>query len=212
MIDTYAYKDQITSFFYTIRTIVRMGIIFSPVDSPMKRTPSEGPEPLDITPMAYKVLRRLATRLLNSRRNRHAPQTTSLVHEAYLRLAHHDAEAYQDRSHFFSIAAKAMRYILVDQSRRRLSAKRGGDRAEFSLMEDLLPNTKNRVDLIALDNALHELTDLDERKGRIVELRFFGGLSIEDTAEVLKISTPTVKRDWALAKAWLRQQIDERGN
>ena len=137
----------------------------------------------------------------------HTLQTTALVHEAYLRLVGQKKAQWQNRAHFFAIAAQMMRRILVDYARSRDSAKRGAGAPQVSFDEMLAAPTGRAADVVALDQALTTLAQFDERKSRMVELRFFGGLSIEETAEVLGVSPGTVRRDWALAKAWLQSEI-----
>jgi RNA polymerase sigma factor (TIGR02999 family) len=162
-----------------------------------------------LIPLVYQELRRLAHSYLQRERSDHTLQSTALVHEAYLRLAGENAPQWQNRAHFFGIAAHVMRQILVEYARAHSAEKRGGPNACKLTLEDALqlPQTIN-VDVIALDGALQRLTELDEQQGRIVELRFFAGLTIEDTSEVLGISPATVKRDWTSARAWLYREID----
>jgi RNA polymerase sigma factor (TIGR02999 family) len=137
----------------------------------------------------------------------HTLQTTELVNEAYLRLVDWKNVRWQNRAHFFGVAAQMMRRILVDFARSRHYAKRGGEARQVSLAEAAIVSAERSEDFIALDDALESLAAIDARKGRIVELRFFGGLSVEETAEVLKISTRTVMRDWSLAQAWLYREL-----
>ena len=162
-----------------------------------------------LIPLVYQELRRLAHSYLQRERSDHTLQSTALVHEAYLRLAGENTPQWQNRAHFFGIAAHVMRQILVEYARAHSAEKRGGPNACKLTLEDALqlPQTIN-VDVIALDGALQRLTELDEQQGRIVELRFFAGLTIEDTSEVLGISPATVKRDWTSARAWLYREID----
>ena len=154
-------------------------------------------------PLVYDELRRLAHHYLRKERSDHTLQSTALVHEAYMRLAGQSPPQWQNRAHFFGIAAHIMRQILVEYARSRDAAKRGGSAPKLVLEESLALSQNQDVDLIALDNALQELTELDAQQGRIVELRFFAGLTIEDTSEVLGVSPATVKRDWVTARAWL---------
>jgi len=154
-------------------------------------------------PLVYGELRRLAHHYLRQERSDHTLQSTALVHEAYLRLAGQNPPQWQNRAHFFGIAAHLMRQILVEYARGRGAAKRGGNACRLTLDEGLALSTQLSVDVVALDRALEELGTLDEQQSRIVELRFFGGLTIEDTSEVLGISPATVKRDWITARAWL---------
>ena len=156
-----------------------------------------------LMPLVYDELRRLAHHYLRRERSDHTLQSTALVHEAYMRLAGQSPPQWQNRAHFFGIAAHIMRQILVEYARSRDAAKRGGSAPRLVLDESMALSQNQDVDLIALDNALQELTELDTQQGRIVELRFFAGLTIEDTSEVLGISPATVKRDWVTARAWL---------
>jgi RNA polymerase sigma factor (TIGR02999 family) len=152
--------------------------------------------------LVYAELRRLAHNRLGQVNSNLTVNTTALVHETYVRLAEHPPHEVKDRNHFFAIAATVMRRVLVDHARERLAAKRdGGIRLE--LQSDMMPASDRDVDLLALDEALDALSQLDQRQSRIVELRFFAGLSIEETAEVLATSPATVKRDWMTARAWL---------
>ena len=154
-------------------------------------------------PLVYEELRRLAHRYLSRERSDHTLQSTALVHEAYLRLAGQNPPQWQNRAHFFGIAAHIMRQILVEYARGRSAAKRGGNALTLTLDDAVALPQQTDVDVVALDKALGELSGLDAQQGRIVELRFFAGLTIEDTSEVLGISPATVKRDWVTARAWL---------
>jgi RNA polymerase sigma factor (TIGR02999 family) len=160
-----------------------------------------------LMPLVYQELRRLAKRYMRQERAGHTLQTTALVNEAYLRLVDWKDVRWQNRAHFFGVAAQMMRRILVDFARSRQYAKRGGGALEVSLDEAAVFSTERGADLVALDDALQSLAALDERKSRVVELRFFGGLSVAETAEVLKVSPETVMRDWKLAKVWLMREI-----
>jgi RNA polymerase sigma factor (TIGR02999 family) len=160
----------------------------------------------DLLPLVYDELRRLAQRYLRRESAGHTLQGTALVHEAYLRLVDQNV-SWQSRAHFFAIAAQMMRRILVDHARARNAAKRGDGGCKVTLDEGLVSAEQRDVNVIALDEALTNLAKLDPQQSQIVELRFFAGLSIEDTAEVLKISPATVKRDWAMAKAWLFREM-----
>jgi RNA polymerase sigma factor (TIGR02999 family) len=160
-----------------------------------------------LIPLVYSELRRLAHYYLQHERSDHTLQSTALVHEAYMRLAGQDPPQWQNRAHFFGIAAHVMRQILVEYARGRAAAKRGGDSCRLTFDETLDLPLPQEVDVIALDKALTELSEMDEQQGRIVELRFFAGLTIEDTSEVLGVSTATVKRDWITARAWLHRAI-----
>jgi RNA polymerase sigma factor (TIGR02999 family) len=164
-----------------------------------------------LTPLVYSELHRLAHQRLGRERKGHTLQTTALVHEAYLRLIDQKEVRWQNRAHFFAIAAQMMRRILVDYARSRSVAKRGGDARQVSLDEAMEVSGERAADVIALDEALKSLSELDQRKSRIIELRFFGGLSIEETAEVLGVSPGTVMRDWTFAKAWLQREISKGG-
>lgn len=167
-----------------------------------------------LTPMVDVELRRIAEAYLSREKSDHILQTTALVNEAWMRLIDWQKSTWQNRAHFFGVAASLMRKILVGEARRRRRLKRGGNDFRVSLSEvDLVPKGK-QPDLIALDDALDALAEFDERKSRIVELRFFGGLSVAETAEVLKTSERTIAREWELAKSWLYRQLsrDESGN
>lgn len=170
---------------------------------------SEGnQEALDkLVPLVHAELHRLARHYMSNERPGHTLQTTELVNEAYVRLIDWKNVRWQNRAHFFGVAAQIMRRILVDFARSRASAKKGGGTQYVSLSEAMTISPDRGEDLIALDDALQSLSELDSRKGRIVELRFFGGLSVEETAEVLKISARTVMRDWGLAQAWLYREL-----
>jgi RNA polymerase sigma factor (TIGR02999 family) len=156
-------------------------------------------------PLVYDELRRLADHYLRRERSDHTLQSTALVHEAYLRLAGQHPPEWQNRAHFFGIAAHVMRQILVEYARGRSAEKRGGNAITLTLDEAVaLPRQmQTDIDVVALDRALNELSALDAQQGKIVELRFFAGLTIEDTSEVMGISPSTVKRDWVTARAWL---------
>ena len=160
-----------------------------------------------LMPLVYEELHRLAHRYMGRERPGHTLQTSGLVNEAYLRLIDQSQVHWQNRSHFFGIAAQMMRRILVDYARSRRYAKRGGSAHRVSLNEELIVSDERGAEVVALDDALKDLAAIDERKSQIVELRFFGGLSIEETAEVLAVSPGTVMRDWTLAKAWLRREM-----
>lgn len=160
-----------------------------------------------LVPLVYGELHKLAVHYMRAERGDHTLQPTALVHEAYMRLVDQRNASWQNRSHFFGIAAQAMRRILVDHARRKRAGKReGGDRV--TLDESVAEAPQRSVDLIALDDALNKLAALDPRQARVVELRFFGGLDIEQTAESLGISPATVKRDWTFARAFLQREMD----
>ncbi len=161
-----------------------------------------------LLPAVYNELRRLAHYQLRQGRPNHTLQTTALVHEAYVRLADIEKLKVENRAHFLGVAAQLMRWILVDYEKQRRAARRGGGMVRVALDEDLAPAAKgNDLDLVALDEALTRLAELDEQQSQIVELRYFGGLSIEDTSEFLGISPATVKRSWSSARAWLLREI-----
>lgn len=157
--------------------------------------------------LVYPELHGLAEGYMRRERGGHTLQPTALVNEAWIKLADQSRVEWRGRAHFFGIAAQAMRRILVDHHRRRSAARRGAGKA-VTLVEDGTDTFRDPLDLVALDEALSELADVDERAARTVELRFFGGLSVEETAEVLEVSTPTVKRDWRMARAWLFRRLD----
>ena len=160
-----------------------------------------------LMPLVHTELRRLAHRYMSRERPGHTLQTTALVNEAYLRLVDQRNMRWENRAHFFGIAARLMRHILVEHARSRQAAKRGGAQIRLSLSKvDRIPSRPD-VNLIALDEALGRLEAIDAQKSRIVELRYFGGLGVEETAEVIGVSPATVKRDWSMARAWLRREI-----
>lgn len=162
----------------------------------------------ELMPLIYDELRRQASRYLRNERQGHTLQTTALIHEAYLKLVGINEIEWQNRNHFFAIASTAMRRILVDHARERKRDKRGGSAENLPLDEALqISANEKSVDLIALDEALNRLAKLDTRQAKVVELRYFSGLSIDETAEVLGIANSTVRLDWNLAKAWLKQEI-----
>ena len=164
-----------------------------------------------LTPFVYDELRRIAHRYVQRERDGHTLQTTALVNEAYLRLAGQQKIEWQNRDHFFAVTAQVMRHILIDHARRRHFAKRGGE-AQHVPLEDAAGMSQQRAaELVALDEALDELAKLDFRKGRVVELRYFGGLTLEETADALEISLMTVRRDWRAAKAWLFRRMKDEG-
>ena len=162
-----------------------------------------------VMPIVYQELHRLAHHYMRKERAGHTLQTTALVNEAYLRLADYKKMRWQSRSHFFAVAAQVMRRILVEQARNKNFAKRGGGAQRISLDETAIVSAGRSAEVIAVDEALTDLESWDPRKGKIVELRFFGGLSIEETAEVLRVSPTTVQREWRSAKAWLHRAISE---
>jgi RNA polymerase sigma factor (TIGR02999 family) len=162
----------------------------------------------ELMPLVYDKLRRLARRYMRREASGHTLQTTGLVNEAYQRLVDQKHVRWQNRAHFFGIAAQLMRRILVDHARARQRVKRGGGALVVSLNEAGAIARESSTDLIALDDALARLAEVDGRKSRVVELRFFGGLSIKETAEVLQVSPGTVMHDWTLAKAWLYRALN----
>lgn len=162
-----------------------------------------------LTPLVHAELRRLAHRYMSRERAGHALQTTALVNEAYLRLIDWKNVRWQNRAHFFGVSAQLMRRILVDYARERQYLKRGGGALEVSLSEAAAFSLERSSDLVALDEALTALSKIDRRKEQMVELRFFGGLSVKEVAEVMKVSSETVMRDWRLAKVWLLRELDK---
>jgi RNA polymerase sigma factor (TIGR02999 family) len=181
----------------------------SPVTELLVRWRGGDREALDaLMPLVYNELRRIAGHYLRNERPGHTLQSTALVNEAYVRLVAQDFPQWQNRAHFFAVAAQLMRQILVDHARNRRAAKRGGGVRKLAL-EDAEENPfPLDVDVIALDDALKTLATMDEQQSRVVELKFFAGLSIDDTAEVLGVSSSTVKRDWITARAWLYRELD----
>ena len=163
-----------------------------------------------LTPLVYTELHQIAHRHMRQQLPGQTLQTTALVNEAYLRLVDVEGVRWQDRTHFFAVSAQIMRRILVDYARAHLADKRGGSLPHVHLDESMDASPQSSEDLIALDDALNALEEMDPRKARVVELRFFAGLSVEQTAEALKISAPSVKRDWKLARAWLSRELSRR--
>jgi RNA polymerase sigma factor (TIGR02999 family) len=163
--------------------------------------------PARLLPLVYAELRRLAGHYLRQERPDHTLQPTALVHEAYLKLIDQSRVDWQNRAHFIGIAAQSMRRILVDHARSHRASKRGGFQQKLALDDAVDYSQPRDIDLVALDDALNLLAEFDQRQSRIVELRFFGGLTIEETAEALGVSPATVKVDWSMAKAWLRREI-----
>ncbi|MGH9661592.1 MAG: sigma-70 family RNA polymerase sigma factor [Bryobacteraceae bacterium] len=160
-----------------------------------------------LTPLVYDELRRLAHRYMGRERAGHTLQATALVNEAYLRLVDASSVQWENRTHFFAVSAQVMRRILVDFARSRNYQKRGGGARDVSLDEALVVSLDRASEMVALDDALSALSAVDARKARVVELRFFGGLSVEETAQVLGVSVETVQRDWKLAKVWLLREL-----
>lgn len=160
-----------------------------------------------LMPLVYDELHQVAHRYMAHQPTNHALQTTALVNEVYLRLVNFREVSWQNRAHFFAVCARLMRQVLIDFARSRRYLKRGGGAPHISLDEALVVSQEALVDLLALDDALNALSTLDPRKGQVVELHFFGGLSVEETAEVLKVSEETILRDWKLAKLWLLHEL-----
>jgi RNA polymerase sigma factor (TIGR02999 family) len=165
----------------------------------------------ELIPLVYAQLHRLAARHMARERTDHSLQATALVNEAYLRLVDQRQARWQNRAHFFALASRIMRRILVDHARRRGYVKHGGDAHQVSLDDAMIVSKSTAPDVVALDDALNSLAAIDPRKSQVVELRYFGGLSIEEAAEVLKVSPITVRRDWNTAKAWLYRELNLRG-
>jgi RNA polymerase sigma factor (TIGR02999 family) len=162
-----------------------------------------------LIPLVHAELHRIARRYMRNERAGHTLQTSALINEAYLRLIDAQQVHWQNRAHFFGIAAQLMRRVLVDFARSRGYKKRGGGALQVSLDETMVITKERGEDPVALDEALSALSELDERKGRVVEMRFFGGLSEKEIAEALAVSPETVRRDWRLAKSWLRRRLSE---
>ncbi len=160
-----------------------------------------------LVPFVYEELRRLARHYMRGERKGHLLQTTALVNEAYIKLVDSSRVRWQDRNHFVAVAAQMMRRVLVDIARSRNYQKRGGDFQRVTLADNVAISLNKNEDLVALNEALEKLTEIDERKGKVVELRFFGGLTVEETAEVLKVSPDTVMRDWKFAKVWMLREL-----
>jgi RNA polymerase sigma factor (TIGR02999 family) len=161
----------------------------------------------ELIPLVYDELRKLAASYLRRKPGAHTLQATALVHEAYVRLADQDGISMQHRAQFFGLAAKVMRDILVDHARKRLAAKRGGDQLRLSLSQAERFGHKPEVELLALDDALNELAATNPQHSRVIELRFFGGLTIDETADVMNLSHATTERYWSFARAWLRREL-----
>ena len=165
-----------------------------------------------LLPLVYKELRRLAHWQLRNERPDHTLHSAALVHEAYLRLVGLNPPQWESRTHFFAIAAQLMRQILVDYARRHRAAKRGGSVCKLTVEEAAMSSRVKDVDVVALDDALQALARIDERQSRVVELRFFGGLSLGEISEALEIGPATVQRDWTAARAWLHREISRRNS
>jgi RNA polymerase sigma-70 factor (ECF subfamily) len=164
----------------------------------------------ELMPVVYAELHKMAKRYMGQQNPNHTLQTTALIHEAYLRLAGDSARQWQNRAHFYGVAAKAMRHVLVDHARTTQAAKRGGAMRPLRFDEEIDISGERMGQLIALDDALTDLSKLHPRQSEVIELRFFGGLSVEETAELLKVSPETVMRDWRIAKAWLHGELKRR--
>jgi RNA polymerase sigma factor (TIGR02999 family) len=164
----------------------------------------------ELTPRVYRDLRRLAVRMLQNERPGYSLQSVDLVHEAYLRLVNAQDLDWQHRAHFFAVAATVMRRILLDRARRKAADKRGGKVQPLDLARPLDVAQARARELVALDDALNTLAQVDPRKSRIVELRFFGGLSVKETAEIVKVSSDTVMHEWKIARAWLLSELSSR--
>jgi RNA polymerase sigma factor (TIGR02999 family) len=190
-------------FFATLRLSLRLCVKFFYAHQVPKDK-----ESLDkLMPLVYDELRRQAARYLRREQPGHTLQTTALIHEAYVRLVDQHNVQWQNRAHFFGIAAQMMRRILVDHARTKKRAKRGGSDIRISLDDATVTVKGQDLDVVALDEALTRLAKIDEQQSRVVELRFFSGLTVEETAEVMGISPATVKRDWSMAKAWLHREL-----
>lgn len=161
----------------------------------------------NLIPLVYDELHRIAKRYMRQQSAGHTFQTTELIHEAYLKLAKQDDQNWQNRAHFFGVAAQAMRHILVDYARSKQSQKRGGWQEKVTLDEKAAISIQRSEEMLSLDEALNRLAELDERKSRVVELKYFGGLTNEEVAEVLKVSPETVKRDWKFSRTWLLREL-----
>jgi RNA polymerase sigma factor (TIGR02999 family) len=160
-----------------------------------------------LIPLVYPELRRMASRYMGRENSQHTLQTSALINEAYLRLVNQHQVEWQDRAHFFAVAAQIMRHILVDHARNYRRSKRGGGTKHVPLDDEAIMCNERAVELMALDDALNRLASIDPRKSQIVELRFFGGLTVEETAEVLKLAPITIMREWRAAKAWLGREV-----
>lgn len=162
-----------------------------------------------LLPLVYEELRQLAAGALRRERRDHTLQPTALVHEAFLRLVDQTHAEYNSRTHFFAIGAQMIRRVLVDHARKHHAAKRGGHADRFSLTAVVEPGHERELDVLALDDALKRLAEMDERQAKVVEMRFFGGLSVEQTADMLNVSPRTVEQDWRMARAWLKRELSE---
>jgi RNA polymerase sigma-70 factor (ECF subfamily) len=160
-----------------------------------------------LMPLVYDELRRMARSYMRKQPSGHTFQTTELIHEAYLKISAGKEKQWQNRAHFFGVAAKAMRHILVDYARSKSRVKRGGWQDRITFVEEAAISSGRSAQIVALDDALNELAALDERKVRVVEMKFFGGLTVEEIAGVLRVSPETVKRDWSFAQTWLLREL-----
>jgi RNA polymerase sigma factor (TIGR02999 family) len=164
-----------------------------------------------LMPLVYEELRLMARRYMREQSPGHTMQATELIHEAYVKIARSEDQNWENRAHFFGVAARAMRHILVDHARSKSAQKRGGWQERVTLADDIGTPNKNAKELVALDDALKSLEQIDERRSRVVELKFFGGLTVEEISEVLKISPETVNRDWKFARTWLLRELAHAG-
>ena len=183
----------------------------SRTDDAKTRDPTRSPSGIGAataTPLVYEQLHQLAEGYFRRQPKGHTLSPTALIHEAYLKLVDREGGRWKDRTHFLAVAATAMRQILVDHARGREAVRRGGGRQRITLDESAMPSADRDVDLLALDEALERLAGLDERKARVVELRFFAGLTVEETAAALGVSSVTVKRDWSMARAWIERELE----
>lgn len=163
-----------------------------------------------LMPLVYAELHRIASRYMAAQPSNHTLQTTALIHEAYLRLARDSDKHWENRAHFFRVAAKSMRQVLVDHARGQLAVKRGGKQPELPLDEEITISGERLASMVALDDALADLSKLNPRQTEVVEMRYFGGFNVDETADALKVSPETVMRDWRAAKAWLHIQLSQR--
>lgn len=164
----------------------------------------------ELMPIVYGELRLMAKRHMNRQHNHHTLQTTELIHEAYIKLAGNEEKDWKNRAHFFGVASKAMRHILVDHARSKNSQRRSGLKQRVTLLENAFVSNERSVEIVALDGALSRLAELDERKSRVVEMKFFAGLNFEEIAEVLQMSVTTIKRDWGFSKNWLSKELSQK--
>ena len=163
----------------------------------------------ELMPIVYEELRRMAKQHMNRQDSGHTMQATELIHEAYVKLAGNEEKDWKNRAHFFGVASKAMRHILVDYARSKNSQKRGGILQKITFVENEVVSNKKSEEIVALDDALLKLVELDERKSRVVEMKFFGGLKTDEIAQILQVSEMTIKRDWRFARNWLLKEISQ---